>query len=316
VTPVIETTGVGKLYRLGFMGRKSVRALTGCSLTVNEGEVFGIIGPNGAGKSTVIKILLNLVFATEGRATLFGLDVADPRSRKNVGYVPENPVPYEHLTGLEYLEFQAQLAGLHGADARAQIDRALERVEMKVHARLPIRRYSKGMTQRAMLAGALLGQPRLVILDEPTSGLDPLGRRLVRELIVEMRKAGTTVLFCTHIISDVESLCDRVALLVGGRVRKSGPIAELTQARRQHEVTLEGVTLAEVQPRLSASARASEVGRNVLISVPDEELQAQLKAALDAGWRVGRVAPLAYSLEQTFIETVQGTSQTVGAEIQ
>ena len=316
MTPVIETTGVGKLYRLGFMGRKSVRALTGCSLTVNEGEVFGIIGPNGAGKSTVIKILLNLVFATEGRATLFGRDVADPRSRKNVGYVPENPVPYEHLTGREYLEFQAQLAGLHGADARAQIDRALERVEMKVHARLPIRRYSKGMTQRAMLAGALLGQPRLVILDEPTSGLDPLGRRLVRELIVEMRKAGTTVLFCTHIISDVESLCDRVALLVGGRVRKSGPIAELTQARRQHEVTLEGVTLAEVQPRLSASARASEVGRNVLISVPDEELQAQLKAALDAGWRVGRVAPLAYSLEQTFIETVQGTSQTVGAEIQ
>ena len=131
-----------------------------------------------------------------------------------------------------------------------------------------------------------------------------------------MRKAGTTVLFCTHIISDVESLCDRVALLVGGRVRKSGPIAELTQARRQHEVTLEGVTLSEVQPRLSASAKASEVGRNVLVSVPDEELQAQLKAALDAGWRVGRVAPLAYSLEQTFIETVQSNVQTVGAEIQ
>ncbi len=316
MTAVIETNEVGKLYRLGFMGRKSVRALTGCSLTVNEGEVFGIIGPNGAGKSTVIKILLNLVFATEGSAKLFGLDVADPKSRKQVGYVPENPVPYEHLTGREYLEFQASLAGLKGVDATSQIDRALERVEMKTHSRLPIRRYSKGMTQRAMLAGALLGHPRLVILDEPTSGLDPLGRRLVRELIVEMRKAGTNVLFCTHIISDVESLSDRVALLVSGRVRKSGPIAELTQSRRQHEVTLEGVALADVQPRMPPSAKISEAGRNLLVLVSDEELQAVLKTSVDAGWRVGRVNSVAYSLEQTFIETVQGTAQTVGAEIQ
>lgn len=319
MSTVVQVEQLEKTFRLGFLGRKKIRALSGVSFEVQEGEVFGLIGPNGAGKSTCIKILLNLVWPSKGSASLFGVDVKKASSRQPVGYVPEMPAPYEYLTGREYLFFQASLAGLSSADAATQVKQVLERTEMGAHAHLPIRRYSKGMTQRAMLAGALLGHPRLIILDEPTSGLDPLGRRLVREIIIEQRQRGAAVLFCTHIISDVESLCDRVALVVGGSIRKSGRVSELTStSNRTFEVVLEDVTSESFrETSLPAGVSRRELlGTRVLLEVSADALQELLGVALARRWKVSRVQPLHFSLEETFVATVKGAGQQVGGTLE
>lgn len=317
MTPVVQVEGLEKTYRLGFMGRKSVRALSGVSFEVKPGEVFGLIGPNGAGKSTCIKILLNLVWPSAGKATLFGVDVREARSRIPVGYVPEMPAPYEHLTGREYLHFQAALAGIHGAQANREVDRVIERVELQKHGHLAIRRYSKGMTQRAMLGGALLGEPRLVILDEPTSGLDPLGRKLVRELIIEQRARGAAVLFCTHIISDVEALCDRVALVVGGKVWKSGQVQDLMNAGdRNFEVIVEHQETDASFPEVPGLTRRELLSGRALLEVSADGLQNLLQFALNRGWKVTRVQPLQLSLEDTFVAAVKGSGQQVGGMLE
>ncbi|MGV3620447.1 MAG: ATP-binding cassette domain-containing protein [Archangium sp.] len=316
MTPVVQVEGLEKTYRLGFMGRKSVRALSGVTFDVKPGEVFGLIGPNGAGKSTCIKILLNLVWPSAGKATLFGVDVREAKSRLPVGYVPEMPAPYEHLTGREYLHFQAALAGIHGAEANRQVDRVIERVELQKHGHLAIRRYSKGMTQRAMLAGALLGDPKLVILDEPTSGLDPLGRKLVRELIIEQRARGAAVLFCTHIISDVESLCDRVALVVGGRVWKSGHVQELMNAgARNFEVVVEHQE-GDVFPEVPSVTKRELLNGRAIFEVSADALQPLLQFSLSRGWKVTRVQPLQLSLEDTFVTAVKSSGQQVGGMLE
>ncbi len=307
----VECRDLQKTYRVGFFAR-AVRALTRLDLEVKPGEVFGLIGPNGAGKSTAIKILLNLVLPSAGHAKLFGLDVRDPASRRQVGYLPESPVPYEYLTGREYLEFQAALAGLTSADAKVEVKRVLERVDMARAAHLQVRRFSKGMTQRIMLAGALLGRPRLMILDEPTSGLDPVGRRLVRDLILDLRREGAAVLFCTHIISDVESLCDRVALLIGGVVQRTGTVAELvTGGGKTHEVVVENASLEALAPLLE-TAQAQAVGPRVLFTVDDDRLQLVLKRLVDAGHVISRVQPARFSLEDTFVEAIKSSPTSVG----
>lgn len=308
----VECLALRKTYRVGFFARR-VHALSSVDLSVNAGEVFGLIGPNGAGKSTTIKILLNLVLPTSGQARLFGRDVREPEARRNIGYVPESPVPYEHLTGREYIEFQASLAGLSASDARTEVTRVLTRVDMERHAFLQIRRYSKGMTQRVMLAGALLGKPRLVILDEPTSGLDPLGRRLVRDLILELRREGATVLFCTHIISDVETLCDRVALLIGGAVERRGTIAELVSTSgKTHEVVVENARLETIRPLLPPESRAEAVGQRVIFHVNDEQLQQVMQRLLTAGQVISRVQAERSSLEDTFVDALKNSSAQVG----
>lgn len=311
--PAVECVQLKKTYRLGFAFAKKVEALKGIDLRVEPGEIFGIIGPNGAGKSTAIKILLNLVYPTAGEARLFGRPVVDRRAREGVGYVPESPVPYEHLTGKEYVQLQARLAGLRGAEVTSEVSRVIEAVDMGRAEALPIRRYSKGMTQRIMLAGALLARPRLVILDEPTSGLDPLGRRLVRDLILEQRRAGGTVLFCTHIISDVESLCDRVALVVGGTIHKTGRIQDLVSATATHEVTVEGVAAEPIRALLGpAVLRVEATGSRTLVHVPDPSLQTALGKLVAAGYPVTRVQPERITLEETFMAAVRASSGVHG----
>jgi ABC-2 type transport system ATP-binding protein len=316
----IDAEQLSKVYRLGFWRRRSLRALDGLSLRLAAGEVMGLIGPNGAGKSTTIKLLLNLVLPTSGRAMLFGKDARDPRSRQGVGYVPENPAPYEYLTGREYVELQARLAGLAGADLRRRVDEVVELTGLGPLSRLQLRRYSKGMTQRTVLAGAVVAEPQLLILDEPTSGLDPLGRRLVRDLIMREKKRGAAVLFCTHIISDVESLCDRVMLVAGGRLVREGRVAEmLTEQGAEVEVITSGAS-AEAVTGLVGPLSGSIVaaGERTIVHLHAPRLQEALKVMTAAGVSVLRIQPVRFSLEDEFVKTIQELSPhgTVGGGLE
>lgn len=311
--PAVECQGLSKTYRVGFFKRR-VEALRPIDFQLSAGEVFGLIGPNGAGKSTAIKLLLNLVMPTSGKARLFGVDVNEPRSRQSLGYVPEAPVPYEHLSGEEYLHLQAGLAGLKASAAKGEVARVLERVDMSRHAQLRVRQYSKGMTQRVMLAGALIGRPRLIILDEPTSGLDPLGRRLVRDLILEARRDGAAVLFCTHIMSDVEMLCDRVALLIGGAIHKSGRISDLVADTRSHELVVDNSTQQQVLALVSEGdlLRLEAVAQRILLHVADNRLQSVLKQLVNGGLTVSRIQPERIPLEETFLKALKASNHHSG----
>jgi ABC-2 type transport system ATP-binding protein len=209
--------------------RKPIAALTDLTLEIGEGEVFGFLGHNGAGKSTAIKLFVNLIFPTSGRVTIFGQDVSDPRVRAKVGYLPENPYLYDHLTAEELLRFGARVSDVGTAAVSGEIDRLLRLVDL-MHARTrALRTYSKGMLQRAGLALALVGNPRVVILDEPMSGLDPLGRHLVADVIRRLHDEGRTVFFSTHILPDVEHLCDRVGIIAGGALRYVGSLVNREQ---------------------------------------------------------------------------------------
>ena len=223
MTPAISTQDLGKIYRVGFFMRR-VEGLRDLNLTVNPGEAFGFIGPNGAGKTTTIKILMGLHTATSGTAEIFGTPVTDARARQRVGFLPERPYFYEHLTAREVLHFYGQLFDMDAGLRRERVELLLERVKLARFADVTLAKYSKGMLQRVGLCQALLHDPDLIVLDEPMSGLDPVGRALVRDLILEQRDAGKTVFFSSHILSDVEAICDRVASWSGSdaRLREHG----------------------------------------------------------------------------------------------
>jgi ABC-2 type transport system ATP-binding protein len=310
----IETEKLEKTYRIGFFGAQTVRALRGLSLKIEPGQVYGLIGPNGAGKSTTIKILLNLVQPSVGSSRIMGVDSRDNKSRVPVGFVPENPAPHEYLTGREFVELSAKLARVPGRELKQRVGEALERVGMQRAADLRIRRYSKGMTQRAVLAAALVSQPKVMILDEPTSGLDPIGRRLVRDLIFEERKRGTTILFCTHIISDVEAVCDRLSVLLAGQCIREGTVTELLSGQSpKMEVTLDGYT-----PTAAPSVEVvSTVGGRTLLRIPEADLSPFMSQVLAQNGRILRVAPAQYSLEEVFIKALESSGgNTVGGVIE
>jgi ABC-2 type transport system ATP-binding protein len=316
--PPIECANLGKEYRLGFFMNRRVRALQDLSLAVAPGEVYGLLGPNGAGKSTTIKILLNLVRPSSGKAALFGRAPEDREARRDVSFVPENPAPYEYLTGREFVTLSATLAGVGAADRARRVDEVMAAVEMSDAADLQIRRYSKGMVQRIVIAQALVHRPKLLILDEPTSGLDPLGRKLVRELILAERRAGTSVLFCTHIIADVEAVCDRVGVLVAGRLRTEGKVSELLSGQRSaYEVVLEGMTPEAVRGLRLPLEEVEALGGRTRVRVAESDLSRLLEQALQRGARVGSVEPQRASLETLFVDTIERASagHRVGGEM-
>jgi ABC-2 type transport system ATP-binding protein len=318
MTEVIRADHLTKVYTLGMFARRRVQALNDFSLAVKEGEVFGLIGPNGAGKSTSIKILLNLIQPTAGSASLFGIDVRDKRARTQLGFVPENPAPHEYLSAEEYVQLQAVLAGRSTADAKVLSAKALDAVELGALRKVIIRRYSKGMVQRTMLAGAIVANPRLLILDEPTSGLDPLGRRLVRDLILQQRKAGVTVLFCTHIISDVESLCDRVALLARGQVVRAGAIVDIVKSSDATvEMICEGSTADGVRGKLEGLSATVETSSHLLlVRLPESHLQTAIQR-LVGEVQIRRIQPHRFGLEDAFMSAVQGAAgDSVGGVLQ
>ena len=300
-----------KSFKIGFIPKKR-EILKGISFSLQRGEIFGYLGPNGAGKTTTIKLLTGLILPTEGSARLLGQDLTRIAARQRIGFLPENPYFYDYLTGREFLELCGRLFGLRPFDRRERIDRLLRLVEIEEAADRQLRKYSKGMIQRLGLAQALINDPSLVILDEPMSGLDPLGRKAMRDIILELKAEGRTIFFSSHILPEVEVLCDRVGILVAGRLQDVGRLDEILKTQTESiELTLQGVS-----PALLASLRTLaripplEQPDGVLIQVADEErLDQALRAALAAGAHVVGVVPQRLTLEEHFLREVRGTSR-------
>jgi len=258
---VVEAVGLTKVFR-DFWHRPKVKALTDLDLTVREGEVFGLLGPNGSGKSTTIKLILGLLHPTRGRLRVLQHSPRDVKTKRKIGYLPEESYLYPYLTGQETLEFYGKLFDLNGRERKQRIDQLLEMIGLKHARNRVVGEFSKGMARRIGLAQALINDPELVILDEPTSGLDPLGTRQVKNLIVDLKKAKKTVILSSHLLSDVEDVCDRVAILYGGRLRITGSVHELLEEQNRYRVTL---------PELSPDTLKSVLGmlREALQDEPD-----------------------------------------------
>jgi ABC-2 type transport system ATP-binding protein len=244
--------GLTKVYR-SFFGGKGVRALNQLDLDVREGETFGIVGPNGSGKTTCLKLLMGLLHPTAGQARLFGLKVGDMRVKQQIGYMPEAPYFYDYLTGEQLMRYFAQFFNMSAAEQRTRIDDLLNLVGMSERRNMLLRQYSRGMLQRIGLAQALLNQPKLLILDEPTSGLDPVGAYQIRSLIGELQRRGTTILLCSHLLNEVEALCDRVGVLYRGDLKACGTLEELLPAPSHVIFVAEGLPSTAV-------ARIEEIG--------------------------------------------------------
>ncbi|HEY6292969.1 MAG TPA: ABC transporter ATP-binding protein [Terriglobia bacterium] len=306
----VETTELTKDYRSGFWGSRSTRALDRLTLTVEQGEIFGLLGPNGAGKTTTLKLLLRLVFPTAGSGRILGRPLHDARVHARIGYLPENPSFYDHLTAQEFLHYTGWLCGLDPAVRRRRSRELLEQVELAESAGIAVRKFSKGMVQRLGIAQALVNDPEVVFFDEPMSGLDPLGRRQVRDLILSLRRQGKTVFFSTHILSDAEALCDRVAILNRGRLQGLGSLREiLGTGVASTELVLEdpapGVLMA-LAPFTTATVRTGDRVRLELRA--DSNTAAVLEAALRAGARIVSLNPVKTSLEDYFVAKVEGSS--------
>jgi len=239
---MIKIENLGKVYKTGIT-KKPVTALQNIDLHVGRGEVFGFLGPNGAGKSTTIKILLNLIYPTTGQATIMGMDVSRPAVREKVGFLPENPYFYDYLTPRELLWFGGKSSGLSGEQIKGNTEVLLRKVDLLAVQERQLRTFSKGMVQRAGLALALIHDPEVVILDEPMSGLDPVGRKMVGDLILDLKQAGKTVFFSSHILNDVERFCDRVGIVVGGRLRLVDELTSLIS----NSTTLEDVFFEQIE---------------------------------------------------------------------
>jgi ABC-2 type transport system ATP-binding protein len=303
----VETRGLTKDYLVGSFVRKKKRALDALDLVVDEGEIFGLIGPNGAGKTTALKLLMGLVFPTGGEARILGRGLDDPAMKQQVGYLPEHPYFYDYLTGRELLDYFGQLFGLPREERRRRSAELLEKVGMTEAADVPLRKYSKGMTQRLGIAQALVNRPRLVFLDEPMSGLDPIGRREMSLLIRELRESGATVFFCSHILSDVEQLCDRVAILNRGKLVESGRLSGIIDVSlRSLEVVVEGLT-PELEGRLASSVRkCRRQGGQSHLSFRDRgEFDRTLPLLLSNGVRLVSLNPVKETLEDHFIREVR-----------
>ena len=298
--------GLTKSYRVGHI-RQSLRpALTDLDLDVRAGEILGYVGPNGSGKTTTLKLLTGLLRPDRGEARFFGLALGARAWRHRVGYLPEHPYLYDYLTPVEYLDYVGRLFGMSAARRRERTRELLALVGLERASGTPMRRFSKGMTQRAGLAQALVNDPDLLLLDEPMSGLDPLGRRLVRNLILELRRAGKTVLFSTHILSDAETLCDRVAVLRAGRLLSVGTLGEILHPDVAHlEVLVGGV--GEGLGAVGGVVRQEAVGERTRLEVEEGALGRVIGAVEATGGRVLSVLPVRQSLEDYFVSEMAGS---------
>ncbi len=306
VEPVIQTVKLSKVYRSGFR-MKRVRALVDLDLEIEKGETFGFLGPNGAGKTTLIKILMGLASPSSGQARIFGRPPRDARVKSRIGFLPESPYFYEYLTAMEFLRLSAQLSGVPGQEAEARVRRLLKLVRMEDAANVQMRGFSRGMLQRIGVAQALVNDPELVILDEPMGGLDPIGRKEFRDIIAKLRKQGKTVFFSTHILSDVEMICDRVGIVIAGRLVNTGRLTEiLTEKAESIEVTVTGVTgkFRKVLERVAQQSIRS--GDSLLLTVRgDDEVERVMAIVREAKAKVSAIVPRRKTLEDYFMARVR-----------
>jgi ABC-2 type transport system ATP-binding protein len=299
----IEIEGLEKSYRTGFFGNKLKQGLKPLTLSVEEGEVYGCLGPNGAGKTTTLKLLLGLVFPTGGTARILGQELGSIEVKRSIGFLPEQPYFYDHLTPLELLDYYARLSGVDARERKSKVERALARVGMSGSAKIQLRKFSKGMLQRVGIAQAIVHDPKLILLDEPMSGLDPIGRREVRDLVQELNEEGKTIFFSTHILSDAETLCDRVAVLNKGELRGVGVVADLlNEVSGDVEVVWQG---SRAIPALSAlGARCHVTGDVVRARLPERLLEAALDGLRGSEARLTSVTPVQATLEDYFLSRI------------
>ncbi len=301
---VVEIDGLTKLYR-SWLGGTGVLALNQLTLEVQEGETFALVGPNGSGKTTCLKLLLGLLFPTSGQTKLFGLQVGDMRVKRLIGYMPETPYFYDHLTGEQLLRYFAQLFGLRGSQQRRRIDDLLALVGMSERRNMLLRHYSRGMLQRIGLAQALLNDPQLLILDEPTSGLDPVGAYQIRSLIGELRRQGKTILLSSHLLNEVERLCDRVGVLYRGNLKACGTVEELVPQPTQVVMVAQGVPASALARLEELGATCAPTDEMVRISAPVEQSQAVVELIQRDGGRLQELTRPRQTLEDVFMEMVR-----------
>jgi ABC-2 type transport system ATP-binding protein len=307
----IEILGLEKTYKIGFWRKRPKQALRPLHLTVEEGEIFGFLGPNGAGKTTTLKMLMGLVFPTSGTARILGHEWTDPAIKAQIGFLPEQPYFYDHLTAHELLNYYGQLSGIPTHGRQSRIEATLLRVGLPDVKGLQLRKFSKGMLQRVGIAQAILHDPKLVFLDEPMSGLDPLGRREVRDLIEQLKQEGKTVFFSTHILPDAEALCDRVAILHRGELRGVGAVETLTSAvQGKVEVIWQGTQVPASLKALGAECHVT--GDRVRSVLPENQQDAAIDALRRERIRLIAITPLRTSLEAYFVEKLQHSETSAG----
>jgi ABC-2 type transport system ATP-binding protein len=315
----IRTEALTKHYRVGFWRPRPYVALDALTLEVREGEVFGFLGPNGAGKTTTLKLLMQLIYPTSGRAEILGRPVGDIEVRRRIGYLPENPYFYDYLTAEELLEYFAGLFGYRGAARKTRVTQLLDDVGIGAERRLQLRKFSKGMLQRVGIAQAILNEPELVFFDEPMSGLDPLGRREIRELILRLRDRGSTVFFSSHVLADAEALCSRVAVVAGGRLAAVGQLADLVAFEvRGWELVVAGLSAAALEHarRGGQVVRATSLGEGrysleLPLSVAPDQVLTNLT---ERGARLVSLNPIRETLEDFFVRQVGAVSRDRGLE--
>jgi ABC-2 type transport system ATP-binding protein len=321
---VIETHKLTKIYthdfidvengRLRFNFMRKTTALADLDLQVRDGEIYGLLGPNGAGKSTTIKILMGILFPSSGRARILGKDLGNKAVKAQIGFLPENPYFYDYLKGAEFLDYYGQLYGMSRSARRKRIGELFDLVGLPSHApNLPLKGYSKGMLQRIGVAQSLLNDPKVVVLDEPQSGLDPMGRKEIRDLILSLRDQGRTVFFSSHILSDAELICDRVAILNRGRLVAEGDMAKLLGTSvKEYEVWMQGLP-PELAEAVRPKARKMIENEEGTLAILDKQADADalIRQGLDRGARLISLTPRRETLEEYFIREVtrKGESQ-------
>jgi ABC-2 type transport system ATP-binding protein len=311
--PAIEILGLTKDYPTGFWGRRTRRSLDNLTLQVEEGEIFGFLGPNGAGKTTTLKLLMRLIFPTAGTARIQGRSIDDIRMHREIGFLPEQPYFYDYLTARELLDYYARFFGLGAAERHERVKRFLELVGLTEAGDVQLRKFSKGMLQRVGIAQAILHDPQVVFLDEPMSGLDPIGRREVRDIILGLKRQRRTVFFSTHILSDAEILCDRVGVVVGGKLQGVGAPGEIVSMEiHGMEILFEAREGRAVPPGLAA--RATRTGGTYRMEVPEAELYSAIEQLRGCDARILAVTPLRPTLEDYFLRLAGGGKAHTAAE--
>ena len=303
----IRTEGLTKDFSIGFWRPRAYRALHGLNLEVTAGETFGFLGPNGAGKTTTLKLLMQLIYPTSGHAEILDRPVGDVSVKRRIGYLPESPYFYDYLTAEELLDYYAALFGYGRGERRRRVSALLDQVGIAAERRLPLRKFSKGMIQRVGIAQALINDPEVVFFDEPMSGLDPLGRREVRNLIMSLRDRGCTVFFSSHVLSDAEALCNRVAVLAHGKLVANGRISDLQAFDiKGWELIVSGLTPESLERHRARVQRVTPIGeQRYSLELPLAPRPEQLLRELTgSGAQVVSLNPIRETLEDFFVEKI------------